>query len=266
MKKLMIVIGLALAMCLLPLSCAPVSTESEVMLPPTSASGFVISNLLIQPDEVQPGDIVTITLSVANTNDTWGLYNPVLMIDGVREIERQAIIAAGSTETVTFYVLREEPGIYGVFINDLSGSFTVEEPAPPQIQEPVIKEVVVTKIVEVVKEVPVKLRHFESVQELKDWLKQVPMRLHLKANSEGVIELQGVCEDVAIDLQDRAIEDGYKMSIEALDRGQYHKWYGEWLEKDRLHAINSVVIGNEFWFIDFLADKVWLGAYLDDPR
>lgn len=150
---------------------------------------------------------------------------------------------------------------------------TVPEPLPPKIiavEVPVevVKEVEVEVIteVEVVKEVPVKLRHFESVQELKDWLQQVDRRIRLRADSEGIIHLQGVCEHVAMHLQDRAIEDGYKMSVEMLSRDEHHKWYGEWLEEDQLHAVNSAIIGNEVWFIDFSSDKVWLGAYLDDPR
>jgi len=148
---------------------------------------------------------------------------------------------------------------------------TVPEPLPPEIIEvevpvEVVQEVEVIKEVEVVKEVPVELRQFESIQELKDWLQQVDRRIPLRANSEGVIQLRGICEDVAMYLQDRAIEDGYKMSMELLGRDEYHKWYGERLDKGQLHAVNSVIIGNEVWFIDFSSDKVWLGVYLDEPK
>lgn len=148
---------------------------------------------------------------------------------------------------------------------------TIPEPLPPKIIKvevpvEVVKEVEVIKEVEVVKEVPIKLRHFESVQELKDWLQQVDGQIRLRANSDGIIHLRGACEDVAMYLQDRAIEDGYKMSIEVLSRDEYHRWYGDWLDEGRLHAVNSTIIGNEFWFIDFSSDKVWLAAYLDDPK
>ena len=233
--------------------------------PPPSAA-FLVGKLSICPAEVEPNEAVTITVSVANENDTWGLYSLVLMIDGVKETEGQVIVDAGSTQDITFSVMRADPGSYSVFINGLSGSFPVVAPREEEVKaEVVFMEVEVLREVEVIKEVPVKLRHFESVQELKDWFQQVDKRVTM-ASSGGVTELRGGCEDVAIDLQDKAMGDGYKMSIEVLGRDEYHKWYGEWLEKDRLHAINSVIIGNEFWFIDFLADKVWLGAYLDDPR
>ena len=225
---------------------------------PPATSGFVVSNLSIQPTEVPPNEIVNITVSVTNTHDTWGIYSLVLKINGVKEAEKQATADAASSLDVSFIVTREEPGSYTVFINGLSGSFTVVAPMP-RSEAQVIKEV------EVVKEVPIKLRHFESAQELEDWLQQVDGRITLKTNSEGIVQLRGVCEDVAIYLQDEAIEDGYKMSIEVLGRDQYHRWYGEWLDDGRLHAVNTI-IGNEVWFIDFLADKVWLGAYLDDPK
>ncbi len=169
--------------------------------------------------------------------------------------------------------------VVSVYLGYLIGSNWVEPevtvPQPPKIigvevpvevvrEVEVIKEVEVVREVEVIKEVPVKLRNFESVQELKDWLQQVDRRIRLKANSEGIIQLQGVCEDVAMYVQDRAIEDGYKMSIEVLSKDEYHRWYGEWLNEGRLHAVNSAITGNEFWFIDFSSDKVWLAAYLDD--
>lgn len=148
---------------------------------------------------------------------------------------------------------------------------TVIKPIPPQVIEievpvEVVKEVEVIKEVKVVEEVPIKLRHFETVQELKDWLQQLDGRVVLKANAEGIIKFQGICDDVAMYLQDRAIEGGYKMSIEVLSRSEYHRWYGEWLDEDQLHAVNSAIIGNEIWFIDFTSDKVWLAAYLDDPE
>lgn len=118
--------------------------------------------------------------------------------------------------------------------------------------------------VEVIREVPVKLRWFESIEELKTWLGQIDkLPISLKPNPDGVTQLWGACEDVAIFLQDRAEEDGYKMSIEMLGESEYFKWYGERLDEGQLHAINSAIIGNEVWFIDLWGDKVWPAVYLD---
>ena len=55
----------------------------------------------------------------------------VLKINGVKEVEKQANVDAGSSQDVSFSVTREDPGRYTVFINGLSGSFTVVAPVPP---------------------------------------------------------------------------------------------------------------------------------------
>ena len=96
---------------------------------------FLVKNLSIQPAEVQPNEIVTITVSVANTHDTWGIYSLVLKINGVKEAGKQANVDAGSTQDVSFSVTREDPGSYAVFINGLSGGFTVVAPAPPAARD-----------------------------------------------------------------------------------------------------------------------------------
>ena len=99
-----------------------------VETPLSSSSPFVVSNLSIQPVEVQPNEMVTITVSVANTHHTWGIYSLVLKINGVREAEAQAMVDAGSSQDVNFCVAREDSGRYKVFINGLSSSFTVIAP------------------------------------------------------------------------------------------------------------------------------------------
>jgi len=96
--------------------------------PQPAASPFLVSNLSIKPAEVQPNEPVTITVSVANTHHTWGIYSLVLKINGVKEAEMQANVDARSIEDVSFRVARENPGRYAVFINGLSGSFTVAQP------------------------------------------------------------------------------------------------------------------------------------------
>lgn len=98
---------------------------------PPARSPFLVKNLSIQPAEVQPNEVVTITVSVTNTHDTWGAYSLVLKINGVNEAERQAEVDAGGSQDVSFSVTREDLGSYTVFVNGLSGRFTVVAPAPP---------------------------------------------------------------------------------------------------------------------------------------
>ncbi len=94
--------------------------------PPSSAlSPFLVSSLSIQPAKARPNEIVTITVSVANKHDTWGIYSLALKINGVTEDEKQATIDAGGSQDVSFSVMREDSGSYTVFVNGLSGSFIV---------------------------------------------------------------------------------------------------------------------------------------------
>ena len=88
-------------------------------------SPFMLSNLSIQPEVVRPNEVVTITVSVNNTHKAWGIYSLVLNINGMKEAEKQADVDAGSSQNVSFTVTRESPGRYFVFVNSLSGSFTV---------------------------------------------------------------------------------------------------------------------------------------------
>lgn len=92
---------------------------------PSPQSPFVLSNLSIQPEVVRPNEVVTITVSVNNTHNAWGIYSLVLNINGMKEAEKQADVDAGSSQNVSFTVTRESPGRYFVFVNSLSGSFTV---------------------------------------------------------------------------------------------------------------------------------------------
>lgn len=101
--------------------------DAPLRLP--AASPFAVSNLSIQPPEVRPNETVTIAVSVANTHHTRGIYSLVLKINSVKEAEKQATVDAGSNQDVSFSVRRADPGKYTVFINGLSGSFTVVAPS-----------------------------------------------------------------------------------------------------------------------------------------
>jgi parallel beta-helix repeat protein len=95
----------------------------------TGLATFSASNLSIQPLEVQPKEVVTITLSVANTGDTEGSYNVVLKINGIKEAEKSITVASGESQDVSFSVTKEEAGSYNVTVEGLSGSFTVAAPS-----------------------------------------------------------------------------------------------------------------------------------------
>ena len=49
-----------------------IHTQPEV--PSAIEDAFLVSNLSIQPVEVEPNEIVTMAVLVVNTHDTWGLF------------------------------------------------------------------------------------------------------------------------------------------------------------------------------------------------
>ncbi|GAI11022.1 unnamed protein product, partial [marine sediment metagenome] len=104
---------------------------APVVVPPEPAA-FSVSYLSVSPRlEVEPGETVTITVSVANTGGESGSYTLVLKIDGVKEAEERVTIAAGESQDVSFSVTRDEPGTYSVSVDGLSGGFTVIVVTPP---------------------------------------------------------------------------------------------------------------------------------------
>ena len=114
-------------------------------------------------------------------------------------------------------------------------------------------------------EVLVKLRNFKDTDELDAFLikDDTDSRVILTANSDGVVSLHGNCEDIALQLQERAREVGCIMSVEIIGGEEVYQG-GRCTLTGTLHAINSVVIGNEFYFIEPSTDDFWLAAYLDE--
>ncbi|GAI71924.1 unnamed protein product, partial [marine sediment metagenome] len=110
---------------------APPEEEEEVVILPEPAA-FSVSYLSVSPRlEVEPGEAVTIAVSVANTGGESGSYTVVLKINEVKEAEETVTIAAGDSQEVSFSVTREDPGDYTVDVDGLSGSFTVLLPVKP---------------------------------------------------------------------------------------------------------------------------------------
>ena len=100
------------------------------VIPPPPAA-FSVSDLSIQPAELEVAETVTITVLVANTGGREGSYTIVLKINGVKEAEDSVTVAPGRSQDVTFTVTKADAGSYSVDVNGLTGSFTVKPPPPP---------------------------------------------------------------------------------------------------------------------------------------
>jgi len=102
---------------------------------------FSIGNLSISPSQCEPGQEITVTVTVANTGGTAGDYTVELKIDDVSEASESLSLAPGASQTVGFTVKRFEASRYQVDVNGLTGTFEVKEkpvtPVVPTPREPI---------------------------------------------------------------------------------------------------------------------------------
>jgi len=131
------------------------------------------------------------------------------------------------------------------------------------IEVPVRVEIIKAVPIEIVKKVPMKLREFNDVNELEKFLEEsdADSVAYLKFDKDGTVDLtlrDYDCEDYAIALRDLAHEAGYLMSFQLVKN--YRMPNGKFLTS---HALNSVIIGNELYFIEPQTDEYWLETRLD---
>lgn len=116
------------------------------------------------------------------------------------------------------------------------------------------KEYIIKEIPQrIIREVPREIKEFESLQELKQFLKDDDtdeiLILYPIRETGSVICLRGVCDHYALNLQRRALEAGYLMSTQMIEKDNEE------------HMINSATIGNEIYYIEPQTDEVWLWGY-----
>jgi len=97
---------------------------------------FFTSNLSVTPAKVEPGEIVTISVWVANSGYQEGTYLVQLKVDGVVVDTQSVTLAPAASQRVMFTTFEDTAGIYLVDINNLSASFTVEQ--HPRLNWPLI--------------------------------------------------------------------------------------------------------------------------------
>ncbi|MHA2052086.1 MAG: DUF2341 domain-containing protein [Candidatus Kariarchaeaceae archaeon] len=114
--------------------------ESEVHGSPTliaprpSTAAFEVSDLIISPSIVEPGDDIEISVKVTNIGGDSGNYTIILTVEGVTE-DSETVSLDGETSTqVTFSVTKTADGTYSVEVNGLSGDFIVYTPEPAEFE------------------------------------------------------------------------------------------------------------------------------------
>jgi hypothetical protein len=123
------------------------------------------------------------------------------------------------------------------------------------------KPVAEIRYVERVQRLPVQIHNFTSLEDLERWMdaQKTTTTVHFQS-PDKVLD----CDDYALELQQKALADGYLISIELIGTGEYNSVFNNSeLPANTLHAINLVIIGNGAYYIEPQTDEVVLAAHLD---
>jgi len=93
----------------------------------TNPAEFEASSLNISPEEVEPGDTVTVTVEVRNAGEEKVTHELELTIDGIVEQSRSVTLDGGETTSKSFFVEKDIEGSYSVELDGLAGIFEVAE-------------------------------------------------------------------------------------------------------------------------------------------
>ena len=124
------------------------------------------------------------------------------------------------------------------------------------------KLVTVVEYVERTKKVPVELCNFSDLGELEQWLVDVDMNTTtIYFQSPGITV---DCDDYALGMQQKALADGYLVSLEIIEYSEYNRFFkNSELPPNTLHAINLAVIGNDAYYIEPQTNEIGFAIHLD---
>ncbi len=116
-------------------------------------------------------------------------------------------------------------------------------------------------------ETPKPLRHFQNLDELEQWLGNIGaldigFDVVDKEMEQRIKRFD--CDDYAVRLQEKALMDGYIISFEVIHSPEYNALFKQKrIPNGAIHAINSVILGNEVYYIEPQTHELVLVAYLD---
>ena len=150
--SLLVILALVLALGAAVVSAGPVRAQSM----------FSLHSLNVNPRQAHPGQPVNISIKVANTWGTLGIYTVVLKINGQQEEARTVTVEPLSTCPVNFLVTRDVPGTYTVTIGSQQSSFSIVGAGGGTTGSPVSSGLIAIMIVGIliIATVVVLIRHF----------------------------------------------------------------------------------------------------------
>ncbi len=87
-----------------------------------------VTNLVVSPAAIKPGEAVVITADLTNTGDAGDNYTLELRINGAAVLGAEVNVPVGETREVRFSGGEEAPGTYVVSLGEATGQFLVVEP------------------------------------------------------------------------------------------------------------------------------------------
>lgn len=90
---------------------------------------FEVGSLHISSLEVVSGESITIAVDIKNVGGKEGTYTAILKINAVEVDTKDVMVAAGDTETISFEVTEDVPGMYTIDLEGLTDAFKVLKPA-----------------------------------------------------------------------------------------------------------------------------------------
>lgn len=110
---------------IITLSLYPAEWEISYVLPIIGPTLFRVSDLTVNPAEVEVGNEVTISVVVTNIGEG-GSYTLELKVNQIVEDTKTITLDAGASTTVHFDITEEEAGTYDVEIGELRTEFNVK--------------------------------------------------------------------------------------------------------------------------------------------
>jgi len=94
------------------------------------------SYLLVDPQQVLPGQEVSISANACNNGGSRGSYTVSLSVNGATEQSQSLAVSPGSCKQVVFKVAKAIPGTYQVTVNGMYSQFSVLAPRTVQASVP----------------------------------------------------------------------------------------------------------------------------------
>ena len=98
--------------------------------PPTPPTPPILTDLNITPAEIEPGNEVTITFTITNSDNQTFTYTATMQI-GELTLLIDVELEAYESKTVSRTITQHIPGDYNVTVDSLEGTFTVKHPEIP---------------------------------------------------------------------------------------------------------------------------------------